>query len=44
MNNTEESPFGKPVTITEPNNDLRVKPIVESDIGFLLGIDQYYCD
>ena len=41
-NNTEDAPFGIMGESTETNNNLRVKPIVESDIGFLLEIDQYY--
>ena len=35
-NNAEEAPFGIPGVRNEPNNDLRVKPIVENKIGFLL--------
>ena len=31
-NNTEEAPFRIPDVITEDENDLRVKPIVESNI------------
>ena len=43
-NNTEEAPFGIPGASTEPKNDMKVKATVESDIGFLLEIDQYSCD
>ena len=43
-NNTEEAPFGIPGASTEPENDFRVKPIVESKIGFLFEIDRYYFD
>ena len=43
-NNTEEAPLGILGASTEPYNDLRVKLIVESEIGFLLEIDRYYCD
>ena len=43
-NNTEEEPFGIPVTSTEPENNLGVKPIVYSKIGFLLEMDWYSCD
>ena len=35
-NNTVEASFGIPGVSTEPKNYLRVKPIVENDIGFLL--------
>ena len=35
-NKTEEAPFGIPGMSTESENGLRAKPIVESDIGFLL--------
>ena len=34
-NNTEEAPFVIPGERTEPENYLRVKPIVEIKIGFL---------
>ena len=43
-NNTEEAPFGIPGASTEPNNNLRANPIVESEIGFLLKIDWYSCE
>ena len=43
-NKAEEAPFGIPSAITEPKNNLRVKPIVESEIGFMLKIDRYSCD
>ena len=43
INNTVEAPFGIPGARTEPKNDLRVKPIVESEIGFLLEINRYSC-
>ena len=33
--NTEEAPFGTLGASTETKNDLRVKTIVESEIGFL---------
>ena len=42
-NSTEEAPFVIPGGSTETENDLRVNPIVESEIIFLLEIDQYYC-
>ena len=42
--NTEEALFGIPGAITETKNDLRVKPIVESNIGFLLKVERYSCD
>ena len=42
--NIENSPFGIPSAITEPENYLGVKPIVKSEIGFLLEIDRYYCE
>ena len=34
-NNTLEASFGIPGASTEPKNDLRVKPEVESKIGIL---------
>ena len=43
-NNTVEAPFGVPGAITEPNNELRVKLIVESEIGFLLEFNWYSSD
>ena len=43
-NNTVEAPFGIPGASTEPKNYLRVNTIVESEIGFLLGISRYSCD
>ena len=43
-NNTREAPSGILDASIEPNNDLKVKPIVESDIGFLLEIDRYSCE
>ena len=39
-----EVPFGILDASTERQNDLRFKPIVESDIGFLLEFDQYSGD
>ena len=33
-NNTYKAPFGIPGVSTESNNDLRVKTIIEGDIGF----------
>ena len=44
INNTVEAPFGILGASTEPENNFRVKLIVESDTGFLLEIDRYYCD
>ena len=32
------------VESTEPENDLRVKPIVESKIGLLLETHKYFCE
>ena len=43
-NKTEDTPFGIPGASTEPENYFRVKPIVESKIGFLFEIDRYYFD
>ena len=43
-NNKEEAPFGILGEINEPENDLRVKPIVEIKIGFPLESDRYSCD
>ena len=43
-NNIEETPFDILGPSTDPKNHLRVKLIVEGDIGFLLKIDYYYCD
>ena len=43
-NNIEEALFGIPDASTEAEKDLRFKPIVESEIFFLLVIDQYSCD
>ena len=43
-NNKEEAPFGILGASTEHKNNLRVNPIVERDICFLLKIDQYYYD
>ena len=43
-NITEEASFGIPGARTEPENDLRVKTIVEIDIGFMLEIKRYFCD
>ena len=40
-NNTVEASFCIPGVSTEHKNDLRVKPIVKSDIGFLLEFDWY---
>ena len=40
-NNTEQALFGIPDASTEHEKDLRVKPIVESKIGFLLEINRY---
>ena len=42
-NSTEEAPFGIPWASTGPNNYLRVNPIIEREIGFLLEIDRYSC-
>ena len=44
LNNKEEVPFGIPGASTETKNYLRVKQIVENEIGFLLEIDWYSCD
>ena len=38
-NNTEKEPFGITGASTENKNNFRVKPIVESNICFLLEID-----
>ena len=43
-NNTIETPFGIPGDSTEHEIDLRVNPIVESKICFLLEIYQYSYD
>ena len=43
-NNTKESPSGIPGASTEPENYLRFKLIVESEIGFLLEIYWYSCE
>ena len=43
-NNIVEAPFGIPGVSTENDKILRIKPIVESDIGFLLEIYRYSCD
>ena len=40
-NNTLEVPFGILGVSTEPGNYLRTKPIVESEIGFMLGFNRY---
>ena len=42
-NNMEEVPFGIPGASTETKNDLRVKPIIESELSFLLEIYRYSC-
>ena len=42
--NTEEASFGIPGASTEPKNDLKFNPIVESEIVFLLEIDVYSWD
>ena len=43
-NNIKEAPFGIPGASTEPENNLRVKTILEIKIGFLLEIDRYSCE
>ena len=43
-NNKEEAPFGIPKAITEEENNLRVKTMVEHEICYMLEIDQYHCD
>ena len=40
-NNTLEAPFGIPGVSTEPKNDLRVKPIVDIKIDFILEFKLY---
>ena len=42
--NTEDAPFGIPGASTELENDLRVKLIIDINIGFMLEIDRYSCD
>ena len=44
INNTVEAPFGKTSVSTEQKNDSRVKPIVESNIGFMLEFEKYSSD
>ena len=43
-NKTEEAPFGISCVRTKAENYLRVKPIIESKIGFFLEMDWYSCD
>ena len=43
-NKTDESPFGIPGASNETEKNLRFKPVVESDIEFLLEIEWYSCD
>ena len=40
-NKEVETSFGIPCASTEPENDLRVKLIVDSNIGFLLEFNRY---
>ena len=42
--NTEEEPFGIPNVIIGPYTNLRVKPIVEINTGYMLEINHYYCN
>ena len=44
INKTVEVPFVIPGASTEQKSDLRVKPIVEGKIGFLLEFDWYSID
>ena len=43
-NNTVEAPFVIPGVSTKWKSDLRFRPIVESEIGFLLEFDRYSND
>ena len=43
-NITVEAPFGITDVSNERQNDLRVKPIVERKIGFLLKFERYSSD
>ena len=43
-NKTVEVPFVIPGAIIEHQSDLRVKPIVDSEIGFLLEFEWYSSD
>ena len=43
-NNIVEAPFGIPYSRTERQKELRVMPIVDSKIGFLLEFDRYSSD
>ena len=44
INSTLDAPFGIPGASTDPENDFRVKPIIESEIDFLLDFDRYSRD